>query len=128
MKGKLITFFAVTLCALFSCGLLLAHHGGQAYDRGKLTNFKATITDFRWSNPHVQIFFDAKDDKGSVIHWNCESINPGMLAKQGWTKRTLKAGDEVTIAAFPASKGSGVCLLQTLTLADGKTLKAVLLD
>jgi hypothetical protein len=113
-------------------GFLFAHHGAMAYDRTKLTNFKATITEFRWSNPHVQIFFAAKDEKGNVTHWNCESINPGMLAKQGWTKRTLKAGDEVTIAAYPA-KFAGkeeftVCLLQTLTLADGTILKSVLLD
>lgn len=119
------------LCMAVMSGFLFAHHGAQAYNRGMLTNFKATITEFRWSNPHVQILFDTKDQQGKVTHWNCESINPGMLAKQGWNKRTLKAGDEVTIAAFPAKVAGEqftVCLLQTLTLADGTVLKSVLLD
>ena len=125
-------FLCISACIAVMSGFLFAHHGGMAYDRTKLTNLKATITEFRWSNPHVQIFFDAKDEKGNVTHWNCESVNPGMLAKQGWTKRTLKSGDEVTIAAFP-SKFAGkeeftVCLLQTLTLADGTILKSQVLD
>ena len=127
MKKTLI-FFAVIACVAMLSGSLLAHHGGSAYDRGKLTNFKATITEFRYINPHVQFFFDAKDEKGNVIHWNCESINPGMLSKQGWSKNTLKAGDQVTILGFPAREGAPVCLVQKLILADGKELQTVLLD
>jgi hypothetical protein len=107
---------------------LFAHHGASVYDRQKLTNFKATITEFRYVNPHVQIFFDVKDETGNVVRWNCESINPGMLSKQGWTRNTLKPGDQVTIAAFPARLGSPICLFQKLTLADGKELQGVLLD
>ncbi len=128
MKDKGAILFSVIVCAVTFSGSLFAHHGGSAYDRSKLTNFKATITDFRYINPHVQIFFDAKNDKGTVVHWNCESINPGMLSKQGWSKNTLKAGDHVTIAAFPAREGAPVCLLQKVVLADGKTLDSVLLD
>jgi hypothetical protein len=128
MKNKFVISFAAIACIAGACSVLSAHHGGTAYDRTKLTNFKATITEFRYINPHVQIFFDAKDEKGNVKHWNCESINPGMLSKQGWTKNTLKPGDQVTLAVFPAREGAPVCLLQKLTLADGKTLNAVLLD
>ena len=128
MKYKFLMSFALAMLVITFCGALLAHHGGTAYDRTKLTNFKATITEFRYVNPHVQIFFDAKDQKGNVIHWNCESINPGMLSKQGWTKNTLKPGDEVTLSVYPAREGGPVCLLQKLTLADGKTLNTVLLD
>lgn len=128
MKNKFVTMLAAMVCVVTIAGVLFAHHGASAYDRSKLTNFKATITDFRYINPHVQIFFDARDDKGSVIHWNCESINPGMLSKQGWSKNTLKAGDQVTLVAFPAREGAPVCLLQKLILADGKTLDTILLD
>lgn len=128
MKDKGVILFTVIVCAAMVSGSLFAHHGASAYDRSKLTNFKATITDFRYINPHVQIFFDAKDEKGSVVHWNCESINPGMLSKQGWSRNTLKTGDQVTIVAFPAREGAPVCLLQKIVLGDGKTLNSVLLD
>lgn len=128
MERKLAASLSVIGCVVGICGVLFGHHGASVYDRTKLTSFKATITGFRYVNPHVQILFDAQDEKGTVIHWNCESINPGMLSKQGWTRNTLKPGDQVTIAAFPARAGSPICLFQKLTLADGKELQGVLLD
>jgi hypothetical protein len=108
--------------------LLLFHHGASAYDRSNRITLKATITEFKWTNPHVYILFDASDEKGNVDHWSCESINPGMLQKQGWTRRTLNFGDKVTIVGFPARTGSKVMLLEKLILADGKELAPALLD
>lgn len=78
-----------------------AHHGDAAYDKKQNVNIKATITDFQFVNPHVQFFFDSKDDSGNVIHWNCEGTNPAMLARAGWTKNTLKPGDQVTMVIHP---------------------------
>jgi len=107
---------------------MFAHHGASAYDRGATVTLKATITEFKYANPHVQIFFDAKDDKGTVQHWNCETINPAMLSKQGWSKSTLKAGDQVTIIGHPSRTGSQIMLLEKLVLANGKELAGILLD
>jgi hypothetical protein len=122
MKG-----FALA-AVLLVCVPLFAHHGASAYDREKQMTVKATITEFKWQNPHVYVFFDAKDSKGVIGHWGCESINPGMLQKQGWTRKTLNAGDEVTIVAFPSKSGSPVCLLNKVVLANGKELSSQLLD
>jgi len=45
--------------------LAFAHHGTNAsYDLTKRMTFKGTVTEFAWSNPHVQIYFDAADDSG----------------------------------------------------------------
>jgi Family of unknown function (DUF6152) len=109
-------------------GAAFSHHGASAYDRGNRITLKATITEFKWTNPHVYILFDAPDQKGSTDHWSCESINPGMLSKQGWSRRTLNAGDKVTIIGFPSKTGSKVMLLEKLILADGKELAPSLLD
>ena len=123
---RLITLImtAVLLCA----SIAFAHHGASAYDRGNRITLKATITEFKWTNPHVYILFDAPNGTGSTDHWSCESINPGMLSKQGWSRRTLNAGDKVTIIGFPAKSGSKVMLLEKLILADGKELAPTLLD
>jgi hypothetical protein len=51
-----------------------------------------------------------------------------MLQKQGWTRKTLNPGDEVTIVAFPSKTGSPVCLLNKVVLADGKEMSSQLLD
>src|SRR5262245_49783234 len=118
MKNKFATLTTVAF-TIVALGLpLFAHHGASAYDRTKKMTVKATVTEFKWQNPHVYVFFDAKDDKGVVAHWTCESINPGMLQKQGWTRKTLNPGDQVTVTAFPSRTGSPVCLLDKVTLAD----------
>ena len=74
------TFRGVLLAACLTTmsAAALAHHGGSAYDRSNRLTLKATITEFKWTNPHVYLLFDAPDAKGNVDHWSCESINPGM--------------------------------------------------
>ena len=59
-----------------------AHHGTNiSYDHAHPITFKATMTEFRFSNPHAQIFFDVVDEKGNVAHWNGELTNPSNLAR-----------------------------------------------
>ena len=120
-------FFAVSAAMLLAAAAF-SHHGATAYDRNNRITLKATITEFKWTNPHVYILFDALDQKGNTDHWSCESINPGMLSKQGWSRRTLNYGDKVTIIGFPAKSGSKVMLLEKLILANGKELAPTLLD
>ena len=95
-----VSFVIFAVLAILSVPVS-AHHGNAAYDAKQNLSLKATITDFQFVNPHVQFFFDTKDDKGNVIHWNCEGTNPAMLARAGWTKNTLKPGDEVTMVVHP---------------------------
>ena len=119
--------FAVTAALLFAAAAF-SHHGASAYDRNNRITLKATVTEFKWTNPHVYILFDAADQKGNTGRWSCESINPGMLSKQGWTRHTLNYGEKVTIVGFPAKSGSKVMLLEKLILAGGKELAPALLD
>jgi Family of unknown function (DUF6152) len=116
------------LCAaalfLGFCGLAFAHHGtGAEYDSHRRMTMKGTVTEFAWANPHVQIYFDAKDDKGKVVHWGCETLSPGKLVRMGWTRNSLKAGDEITITLDPAKNGAPVGDLRKLVLANGQELK-----
>ena len=103
----------------------LAHHGNAAYDMDKVVPLKATITGFEFGNPHVQIFFDTKDENGKVLHWNCEGTNPAMLSRIGWTKTTLKPGDQVTLYIHPNKNPEiTVGLLVKAVLADGQVLES----
>ena len=124
LRFMVFTVTGVVLCA----AVAFSHHGASAYDRNNRITLKASVTEFKWTNPHVYILFDAPDQKGNTDHWSCESINPGMLSKQGWTRHTLNYGDKVTIIGFPAQSGSKVMLLEKLILADGKELAPALLD
>jgi hypothetical protein len=127
MQGKGVTFSLVFAALLCVCAPAFAHHGGAAYD-SKTVTLKATVTDFKYVNPHAQIYFDVTDDQGNVVHWNCETIDPGMLSRQGWTRNTIKPGDQVTIIGRPAKGGTKVMVLQKLVMPDGKEFVAKYLN
>ena len=80
---------------------------------------KGTVTEFEWANPHVQVYFDVKDDKGTVVHWACESLSPGKLARNGWSREALKPGDAITITLLPSRSGAPVGNLVKVVLANG---------
>jgi hypothetical protein len=99
------------ILAMFAVAHLQAHHGTNiSYDHSRPITFKATITEFRFSNPHAQVFFDVVDEKGSVVHWNGELTNPSNLMRNGWTKKRSEAelvpGATFTITVFPSKAGT----------------------
>jgi hypothetical protein len=100
-----------------------AHHGrGLIYDANKETTVKGTITEFVWTNPHVQIGVQGVDAKGTRGQWLLEASATGIMAQHGWSKRSLKPGDMVTVTFHPGVKGAPTGDLLKVVLADGKEL------
>lgn len=122
MKARLIGAVAVLVVLLLVCVQLSAHHGTASYDTGKNVTVKGAVTDFQFVNPHVLVFLDAKDEKGNVQKWQGELTSPNHLARNGWTRSSLKPGDEVTLAGFPAKSGVTSLWITKVLLADGTSL------
>jgi|ERR1700686_3145666 hypothetical protein len=113
----------IMIAALFVSAPILAHHGETNYDTDKLVTVKATVTNFLFINPHVQIFMDEKTDKGEIEKWICEARSPAMLVRNGdWDKNTLKPGDVITATGFRSKNGTNILRLKKIVLADGKEL------
>jgi hypothetical protein len=99
-----------------------AHHGNAAYDLKKIT-VKATVTAWVWSNPHTILKFDVKDDKGNVVHWLGEWDAPSTLVNFGITAKSIKSGEEVTVAMEGIAKsGQPVGRVRKVVLPDGQEL------
>jgi hypothetical protein len=118
---------AFGLTILFSVLLysapLPAHHGETNYDTDNLTTVKGTVTNFLFINPHVQIFMEAKNEKGEIEKWTGEARSPAMLVRNGdWDKNTLKPGDVITAIGFKSKNGANILRLKKIVLADGKEL------
>ncbi len=103
---------------------LSAHHGGSDYDQQHLVTLKGTVTEFDWTNPHVQIFLDVKDSSGKLTNWGIEGSAPAVLKRAGWRAETLHSGDQVTITVAPSKKGTPVAALRKAVLPDGKELSS----
>jgi hypothetical protein len=90
---------------------LLAHHGSSiSYDMDHIWKTKATVTEFRYMNPHPWIEFDRVNDKGEKEHWTAELVtNPTFLLRAGWTKtrsiEALKPGTVVQLELATARVG-----------------------
>ena len=102
---------------------LFAHHGAASFDSGKTVTVKGTVTEYVWSNPHVLVKVDAKDDSGNIAHWVLEAWNPVTQTGRGWSKNTFKAGDEVSLDITPAKNGQPVGEIRGRIEINGKELQ-----
>jgi len=124
MKRKHIVSLALLAGLLISSTPLLAHHGYAAYDMTTTRTLKGTITNFNMANPHSQIAFDVKDDKGNVEHWVVECAPPVRSMKQiGFDYDTLKPGDVATITFNPGKNTAHVGVMFSVELPDGRVIK-----
>jgi hypothetical protein len=101
---------------------VLAHHGSAAYDTDKTITLKGTVTRWFWSNPHCLIQLDVTDDSGHVAHWTAETENPSTMIRIGWTEKSLKPGDQVTVTALPVKNGNPVGRIIDVVLSSGQRL------
>jgi Family of unknown function (DUF6152) len=106
MKSKLSVAFSVVVGLLLVSSPIFAHHGTSGYDMEKVITLNGTIASFNWSNPHCLIHIDAKDSKGDVKDWIIELAAPTLMTRNGWTKDSLKPGDEVIAETHPAKNGA----------------------
>jgi hypothetical protein len=117
MRTYRLSFVAVT--ALMIALPLFAHHGNAAYETTKTVTIRGTITDFEFINPHVMVFFEAKNGKGEIEKWQGELTSPNHLMRTGWTKGTLKLGDQVTFSGLRAKSGAATLWITKVIAADG---------
>ena len=106
MNSKLVAIlagFAIAGLSLPSSG----HHGSNAvYNLTQSITISGTVTEFQFVNPHTQILFEVTGEDGSVVTWLAGmSSSGGLEQNEGWTRETIKPGDEITITGSPARNG-----------------------
>ncbi len=122
MMRKWATRFGLMAGLLFACAPVFAHHGGSDYDLQHPKTVTGTVTEFYWSNPHCQVYVDAKDDSNKVVNWTIETLAPAVLKRAGWSPKTLHPGDQITITFVPSKRGTPVGMLRKVVLPDGTQL------
>src|ERR1700674_1531453 len=102
MKNRFLSLFLWCAGLLMVCVPTFAHHGNFAlYDTAKAFTVKATVVELRYTNPHIQLFLDVKDEQGKVTRWAAEGPDPALLMQAGWgrkrTEAALAPGAMITI-------------------------------
>jgi Family of unknown function (DUF6152) len=112
--------------ALLAAAPLLAHHSFAAeYDNKKPVTLKGIVTKIDWMNPHVYFYLDVTSEKGDITNWAFEMGPPNGLQRSGWTRNTMKIGDEVTVEGTLAKDGSNQANARSVTMTNtGKKLGA----
>jgi uncharacterized protein DUF6152 len=124
MKGKLGVLVAC-LGLLGSGAGLIAHHSfSTEYDGAKTFKLKGAVSKVEWTNPHVRFYVDVVDQSGKVTTWNMEIASPSALARNGWTSRTLKVGDQVSVEGYAAKVAPNRGNVRSVITADGRSLFA----
>lgn len=123
-----ITFGVIAMIsgAFVAATPLAAHHSFSAeYDSKKPVTLKGIVTKVEWTNPHVYFYLDVTDSGGNIANWALEMGPPNGLERSGWTRNTMKVGDEVIVEGTLAKDGSKQANARSVTMANtGKKLGA----
>jgi len=129
-EARMIRSSAALLAAVSVLLLALpasAHHSFAAeYDSNKQVTIKGVVQKVAWVNPHAYVYIDVTDENGKVTTWAFESLSPNALARQGWSRTSLKVGETVTVSGYlakdgkPLSDGSVHANSRLITTADGR--------
>ena len=122
MKGKFLMVVALGIGVSTFSLPLFAHHGAAAYDMGKTVTLKGAVTQWVWANPHCILQLDVMDDRGQVVQWSAETENPSSMVHYGYTKQSLKPGDQVTVTVIPAKNGKPFGRIREVVLPNGQKL------
>jgi hypothetical protein len=122
----LLTLIALAFAVAASPGPASAHHSFAMYDQTRTVTLKGAIKSFLWSNPHVVIWLLGAPATGDAPQtWTVELTSPGNLERIGWSRDSLKPGDEVELQILPLRSGAtGGAFKQAKILSTGQVLVA----
>lgn len=110
-----------TLAAVCST-LAVAHHSYSAFDMTGQKTVNGTVKKFDWTNPHTWVWIDVVNEQGVTETWGIEGMSPNYLARRGWSRNTLKAGDKITVTVRPMKSGEKGGMWVNAKRPNGETL------
>lgn len=125
MRTDRRAFLIALAAALLAGAHAIAHHSFAAeFDAQKPVTLTGTVVKWEMINPHGWITMNVPGPDGRTAEWMIETSNPNGLMRLGWSKRSLKAGDAITVEAYRAKDGSNTANASRITLPDGRKVFA----
>lgn len=130
MLFKTVVAGLLMLGSSFGTSSLQAHHSFAAeFDANKPVQLTGIVTKVEWTNPHVWIYMNVRDDAtGETANWGIEQGPPHLLQRRGWRKDTLSIGTRISVDGWLARNGSKRVNARTVTVAGTGNAPGVELD
>lgn len=116
---------AVALAAVLGTNAS-AHHSYAMFDATRVLTVEATIAKLEWTNPHVFVWVYVANSAvpGGYDLYAFENGSTNVLARRGWSKDVLPAGQPVELQYWPLRDGRKGGHLKNIRFADGRLLQA----
>ena len=121
-QRRMAILWSICGVALMGVSSLVAHHGTSMYDPQHPITLEGTVTEFEFVNPHARVHFEVKDSKGNSEQWVVECSAPAKLYRSGWSAKTLKPGDRITVSGYPRKDGAKEIAMTKLVPPNGPAL------
>ena len=87
-----------------------------------LVTIEGVVTGSAWPDPHVCVTLGAADEQGWTRDWTVQMGSTITVARMGWDRDSLTAGERVTIRTHAAVDGRSYGLSNSIVKADGVRL------
>ena len=123
---KAVMLLALAGSLLIASRPVIAHHSMAMFeeDPAKRLALRGTVVQWVWANPHCMLQFDVAGEGGQMVRWVVETSNPLDMVNRGWSNRSFKAGEPVTVTLRPIKNGRPFGLVVQVEFADGRVLSA----
>ncbi len=118
--------YAVMVCVTsIASSPVASHHSASIFDRDTVLTFQGTVSRFSWTNPHVYIHVETRDDVAGWVEWEIETDATPILTRSGWSSESLLPGSQVVVRANPDRNADRRhALLISIETEDGVVLAA----
>ena len=115
---KSTVFWIACVAAMLGSGLARAHHAASAAFTTNIIEVEGTVTEFNFTNPHVNIYFDVMEESGEATQWVATGSAANLLRRQGWTADTILPGQLLRIDGREARDGVPMILMANIIELD----------
>ena len=120
--GALVVFCGLLLVALPA----MAHHSvASEYDLTKPVDFKGTLVQLEFINPHAMLHLEVTNKDGSKTVWIFQTTAAGVLRQKGLARAEnggLAVGMPLEITGYAAKQGGPRGYISSLKMPDGRVI------
>ena len=96
----------LVLVVLISTTPTYAHHSFAATFSEKIIVVEGQVERFKYSNPHVIVYFNVTGENGKETQWLAEGGSATSMRNKGWDRDTLSEGDYIRVTGEATRNGS----------------------